>query len=452
VELDDGVPIAIADLPGRMSAAAGTAWLRDGTIYLTTGGSGIFSVSSQGGDLVTVLEPGEDENDFHDLLGLPDGKSVVFIVHNSESADTLASFDGQERRTLLRIPGQWLRRPAYSASGHLLFQRTTSSVGLWAVPFSSGRYEVTGVPFLVAPGAGSPAVSADGTMAYVLGNASRQRQLTFFDRQGRSISSVGEPQDGLNAPALSPDGTHIAVSAEADGQSDIWIYDVESGTRSRLTFTPEADMQPRWFPDGQRVAFQCEGNTKICIRRADGTGEGEDLSTSVGEALDVSLQSGMLVFDRSGRGTRFDLWYRDLEGEETVFLATPDFESDPRFSRDGSRLAYTAWELGMEEVFMRDFPEGSGKWQVSPSGGGTPAWSDDEIFWLNGTQLWARTFSSPPENRLGPPQELFRSGVFSWGYDVTPDGRRILAAATFGEEVEVRLVIVQNWFEEFSAP
>jgi serine/threonine protein kinase len=453
VQVDGTAPIKIAQLPGRMSPAGGGAWMDDGTMLVTTGGSGVLSVPSQGGDPVMVLDPGERENDFHDISALPDGRSVLFLVHGERGASMIAAWDGKKRRDVLDVEGQWLRDPVYSPSGHIVFQRTTSNIGLWAVPFSLDRLETTGEPFLVAPGGGAASAAADGTLVYLKGAASRQRQLTIFERTGELLMTVGEPLDGINEPAFSPDGRRIAVSAENGGQRDIWIYDVDTGTRNRLTFTPEAATFPRWFPDGERMAFICGEPRSVCVQRADGSGETERLAVDIGaaESFDISPDGSAVIYDTDGKGTRTDLWVFDIgEASGEAFLDTPDFESEPRFSRDGKLLAHVAWELGMEEVFLREYPGRAGKWQVSTEGGNTPIWSGDEVFWLEGVQLLSREVSRKPEVTLGPARALFRNGAFRWGYDVSPDGRRIVAGVTPGGEEETALVVVQNWFAEFA--
>jgi WD40 repeat protein len=451
VEAQGAAPVMIAQLPGRMSPAGGGAWLANGTILITTGGSGVLSVSSQGGDPVTVLEPAELENDFHDIAVLPDGHSIVFLVHGEQGASTIAAFDGTERKTVLEVDGQWLRDPVYSPSGHILFQRTTTNVALWAVPFSLDRLETTGEPFLVAPGGGAPTVSADGTLVYLKGAASRLRQLTILDREGETIQTVGEPQDGITEPVFSPDETRIALAAETGGQRDIWIYDVATGTRNRLTFSSEAALYPRWFPDGIRLAFLCGKPRTLCVQRADGSGEIEQLGVDASQTFDIDPDGRLIMYDTEGRGTRSDLWLHEVESASAeAFLDTPDYESIPRFSPDGRLIAYMAWELGMEEIFLREFPGKTGKWQVSGAGGYTPDWSDDEIFWLEGALLRSRAVKTGREVALGPAGSLFRNGAFEWGYDVSRDGQRIVLGVTAGDDTETALVVVQNWFAEFA--
>ena len=76
--------------------------------------------------------------------------------------DPFASIDlwaDGERRTVVEIPGQTLSTPVWSPTGHIVFRRTPANAGLWAVPFSLDRLEVTGEPFLVIPEGTMPTVS-----------------------------------------------------------------------------------------------------------------------------------------------------------------------------------------------------------------------------------------------------------------------------------------------------
>ena len=66
-------------------------------------------------------------------------------------------------------------------------------------------------------------------------------------------------------------------------------------------------------------------------------------------------------------------------------LLTSTFrEADPAISPDGRWLAYTSNESGRQEVYVRPYPAGAGRWQVSDNGGGYPRWA------RNGRELFYR--------------------------------------------------------------
>ena len=58
-------------------------------------------------------------------------------------------------------------------------------------------------------------------------------------------------------------------------------------------------------------------------------------------------------------------------------------EIEGQFSPDGRSLAYASNESGRYEIYIRPFPEPSGKWQVSTAGGTQPRWRRDGRFLMN---------------------------------------------------------------------
>src|SRR5207244_6160280 len=83
-----------------------------------------------------------------------------------------------------------------------------------------------------------------------------QGRLTWFDRQGKVVGTLGEP--GLyRTLTISPDGKRVAFE-RTDPQTqnrDIWIVEVASGRSTRLTTDPGWDAFPTWSPDGSRIVF-----------------------------------------------------------------------------------------------------------------------------------------------------------------------------------------------------
>jgi dipeptidyl aminopeptidase/acylaminoacyl peptidase len=84
--------------------------------------------------------------------------------------------------------------------------------------------------------------------------------------------------------------------------------------------------------------------------------------------LDLANRADILVLPLDAQGRAGDprpiLTERYSEGNGTV-------------SRDGSWIAYESDETGETEVYIRAFPEGARRWQVSRSGGARPRWSKD---------------------------------------------------------------------------
>jgi hypothetical protein len=164
---------------------------------------------------------------------------------------------------------------------------------------------------------------------------------------------------------------------------------------------------------------------------------------------------------------QFDLGYLDLETRETkVILATPFGEAFPSISPDGHWLAYASNESGGYAVYVRPFPTGKGKWQVSDVGGAHPQWSHDgsELFWRTDEGIMVADVETGAGTfRAGKVRQLF-SGPFQGGplgvaiggfqfgdYDVAPDGERFVMfpdSQKAGRGDHAHITLVTRWFDE----
>jgi hypothetical protein len=115
------------------------------------------------------------------------------------------------------------------------------------------------------------------------------------------------------------------------------------------------------------------------------------------------------------------------------------------------------------QVYVKRFPGGEGKWQVSVDGGYWPQWSakGDELFFVSGDELLVVDVEMEPTFRLGSARVLFTRPTggtllpFSWpdGFAVSEDGQRFVMMRTVDRDEQARtaqgITVVQNWFAEF---
>jgi serine/threonine-protein kinase len=467
-----GDPTLICELGESSSNAASGAWLTAEKIVFCTGSSDIKEVLAQGGDAKAIVKPDTtSEEDFHNISALPGGRGFVFVVHRKEGGyDTIDCFDGRERKRVLQMADQSLSHPMYSATGHIVFAREPGNRGVWAVPFSPSKLEPTGEPFLVAPEGGAPAVADDGTLLYVRGRSTQTSQLVWVSRSGNVEGTIGEKQQMYPSPRLSPDGGRVAVRATEGDDRDIWIYDTARGTRTRFTFEQDLQDYPDWSPDGKWIYYQegTSSNISIMARRSDGTGSPHEIVP--GGYFSVSPDGKYLLYIRYN-GKTWDLWYAllgpdaTLAGEPKILVksATASYVW-PQLSPNGRYVAYSADESGKDEIYLKEFPSGQGKWQASTQGGIWPRWSRDgkELFYSEGDKLISVPIEYEPALSLGAPKVLFtheNSGVqrvFGWpdAFDVSPDGKRFVFLRKAEDEkqsdAEPGIVIAQNWFAQFA--
>jgi hypothetical protein len=324
-------------------------------------------------------------------------------------------------------------------------------------------------------------VGSDGTVLYRRGAASAtvKNQVVWVDRRG-DVTPVDRDWTGdFRSLALSPDETMLAVTEAGESGTAVWVKELPNGPRTRLTPDGPSVRRPVWTPDGQYVAFQRMGPDTILVfdvRRHDASTEARRLLQMDGSEAATAQERGALgihnvVFSRDGRtivyraGGRPDgyLRYAEIEGADTVhhdlILGEGTDEITPVLSPDGRWLAYTSSVSGVNEVYVRPFPNvESAQVKVSIEGGVVPLWSRDgsELFYVrsDGTMM-AAAVQSEPSFRITGREPLFGLGgrfggnLAEYRWDVTDDGRFIMVSVgATGGPVEDALVLVRNWFTE----
>ena len=350
----------------------------------------------------------------------------------------------------------------------MLFARAEA---LLATPFDADGLKLTGEPFAVADKVrvnvnlrrGYFSVSNNGSLAYDANAGADNRQLTWVDRAGKPLGTVGLAGE-YESPRLSPDGKRVAV-VRRDLQTrsrDIYVIDLARGAGSRLTFDPGDDRYPVWSPDGNRIAWSAnqDGAFQIYQKLASGVGQEELLhKAEVRLSPDSwSADGRFLLYTRVDPKTGQDLWALPLAGDRqpAMFLQTPFREINGRFSPDGRWIAYTSDDQGRYEVYVQTFPASGGKWQISTSGGQQPWWRSDgkELYYLSADgKLMAVEVKPGGSFEAGAPRALFdlapaRALGGTSSYAVTAAGDRFLFVTAREEAASLQFTVVTNWMAE----
>jgi len=174
----------------------------------------------------------------------------------------------------------------------------------------------------------------------------------------------------------------------------------------------------------------------------------------------ISRDGRYLVYTGSDLTAVGHLWALPLFGERKPFLVTEPrpgiVETSGVISPDGKWLAYSSTESSTFEIYLKPFPQGAAKWQVSTSGGSRVVWRADgkELFVLTGTSIMAVDFAA--ENgtpRLGTPHVLFRPPLVAFSnpsnlpFGITPDGQRFIMPDT-PEGTTQRITLITNWMAD----
>jgi serine/threonine-protein kinase len=460
IPVEGGQPV---QLYAGQGLAKGYCWTERGIFVAPEPNSGLFLLPPDGGAPSTVTTPdparGEVSHRWPDVL--PDGRHVLFTVKHVDTSTfddadiALLDLDSGTWKTLVK-GGTFAR---YAPTGHLVFARAGS---LLAVRFDAKTGQTSGTPTVMIegvqtePGSGAAqfAIARDtGTLVYVPGGSDEPKsELVWIELDG-TTKPTGAPQRNYNWAAVSPDGKRVATGIW--GASDqIFVYDLARGTWTRLT-TKGNSSGPLWLRDGKRVGFTSDrdGSVAMYVANVDGTGDPERiLDGSVGDqATCVTFEGGDALLYEKDR----DLWVQPIRNRAPArpLFTTPYEEMHPRVSPDQRWIAYTSDETGQDEIYVRAFPSGEAKWQVSIGGGSLPFWlpgSDGVVFHTKDDLVVARAvehdFSRARPERLAslPPDLRY--------FEMMPDGSRFLGIRNVPSTPgSGRVVAVVNWFTELEA-
>jgi len=467
-----GQPLVVCEIP-ESHEALGLAWIGDEMVIAVWRGS-LYRVDARGGTpkLWLAIDPNK-EIDFHALAALPDGR-VVFSAHQSNNVYNIETFDGAKRSTLLpptTIGGFW-----YSPTGHLLFTRFETNAGLWALPYGSGPLDLKNA-FLIVPNAIAASVANDGTLIAFMGSRSAGSfELVALNRTGQVERPVGGLASVIRHPAVSPDGRRVVVLRGTEDDEQVWAYDLDGGSSSRLTFDAQYRSSPAWFPAGDRVLFSDRADlisaAQVTAVSADGAGKPRVLKTAYRAAVSPNGRDLLYLLDERGpmhlRDAAFDANGTLGEGRRVLSDNPEPDVRDFAVSPDGRMLAFIETRAGRNDLFLTRYPTGEGRWQVMVSG--RLRWRSPSLRWARGTnelffvadadtperaRLMSATVKTEGPVHIGPAVALFEidAADLDGGFDVTPDGKRILMRRQVGgpqKSTGPRFVLVQNWPAEFT--
>jgi serine/threonine protein kinase/Tol biopolymer transport system component len=463
IDIENGLVQALAD-----SDSAGGSWNQDGVIIFSKIPDGpLFRVaSSPGGEAtpVTRINPPRDTRHRYPQF-LPDGRHFLYHSYGTAPGTYVGQLDSSETKKL-DITGAGA---VYAASGYLLFIHQEA---LLAQKFDPVKLEVTGDAFLIAESLAEDlstvvAVSASAAGPIAYRPRTGRRQFIRFDRSGREIGRVGDPDDVRSAnPSPSPGGRRIALQRVFRGQLGIWLLETERGVLSPFLSEGKTGLFPVWSRDGRRIAFSTSrgaGVLDLYWKTVDEAGDEEPLlTTPQGKvALDWSPDGRFLLYISNPDptiGLPQTMWALPINGDRTKPIKITERAGGGKFSPDGKWVSYGSGP----EIYVQSFPDGKYRQPLTVGGGGQGRWGADgkEFFyiardgWLMAVPIRPGSDGKPIE--LGKPERLFPTQIgssfgTSWNtgqYIVSDDGQRFLMNAVVEEPGSSPIEIIFNWRPE----
>jgi dipeptidyl aminopeptidase/acylaminoacyl peptidase len=457
IDIANGLTQAVCDAP---NARGGTWGIRDEIVFADGATRTLMRVPARGGERQPITRLGQGEIAHVWPRFLANGRHVVFFANAPDTqakgtyAIDLDIADGRRiliaRRIVTTVPiSNVLLRPF---SGSLVAQRFDVAR---PEPGDDGQV-ISGVERVTGTAEAGPTFAASHNVLVYRSAGDQKTQLTWLDRDGRIIGTIGDPGD-YGDWSMGPDGRSVVVSRREDQspRSNLWVIDLTRGTSSRLTFDPERDASPVWSPDARRLAFAARREQQVLLTTSVTNGaKADQIATSPFSMrpTDWSKDGRLLLYTVDDPRTALDVLMLPMAGDDrkpSPLLQGPFNESDAHFSPDGRLVAYVSNETGRDEVFVRSFPEAEGKSLISLDGGSRPRWGADgrELFFVSADgKLMATAIETRPTFRAGQPRALLDLGR-SRVYEVSADGRRFVTQMPLQDQPD-ELHVVLNWMNE----
>jgi Tol biopolymer transport system component len=460
IDVTGGAALTLCDAP----EVRGGSWNQDDVIVWGRINSTLFRVPAAGGTPVALTEPDAAAGEFSHRWPwfLPDGRHFLYTARSGDVQKTRIYVDGIDAK-----PGVKTRKAVVAAdsngvyvAGYLLFVRERT---LMAQPFDTSKLETAGeavpiaeqVDYFSQQGLGHFSVSRNGTLVFTSGaGGGNKKQLTWFDRNGKSGGSVGMPANTIWS-SISPDGSTVATDpSDETGGQDIWLHDLARGTNTRFTFGPGTNTFPVWSGDGSRIAFATirGSGARRYVKASNGVGAAEalDKDPRAGRIDDWSRDGRYIIEQLADPKTLGDIWVIPQFGDKKPFpyLNSEYAEGNAKLSPNGQWLAYGSNESRRPEVYVQTFPEHGGKWQISTSGGAFPVWSRDgrELYFIGADRrLMAVEVKGEGKSfQTSVPNSLFEVAAVAQ-FDVSKDGRFLIQVPVEQTATNVPLTVVLNW-------
>ena len=314
---------------------------------------------------------------------------------------------------------------------------------------------------------GAPAVSPNGQHAAFTIRETNWENNSYETEIWIGDAATGQSRQVTNArgsslqPAWSPDGASLAFVSDRDGRRQLYRIAVGGGEAEKLTSGDEPVNGFAWSPSGKEIAFTMQDPVSDAIkdrekRFGDIRIEDQDQRYTHLHLLDLAAKTAKqltkgnfvvgsfdwspdgrhIAFDHRPTGDPADGGTADISvvlpatGAVTVAVAQEGPDSNPRWSPDGTQLAFVT---SMAKAYF--YFENSVIATVAP---GVPSvkpltaafdedpnlidWTPEGIVFSSSQRTWSYLFTLNPATSAVT-RHAARDAWIGGGFSITPDGK-----------------------------
>lgn len=444
----------------------GGSWSLDNYIYYTPHiTDGIYRISSSGGSSEKLTSPDDKNGEFIHWLPyvLPDNKHVIFTIWNggaNPSKIALLNIETKESTIIIENGSHAQYVPTghiiYSVKGTLIantFDIKTMKVGLESVPVINNIYEnndrIINLSF-----------SNNGILMYNEGNLTNKNEEIYIQNEIGVVSKLQIPEGDFSGITSSPNAKYLAISRKLDNEDNIWIYDFAKENLRQIT-SDGLSINPEWHPNDNSITYMTWKDGPFDLYQLSVLGNQADNIPLAIEKLDEtsgtwSPDGQIFMFSRTTLQSGNNLMFITKSNPDSVqnYLVGTYDENNPRFSYDGTFLAYSSNEFGEMEIFVKKFDDPGKGVQVSIEGANFPRWSktENKLYYDNYDKLYSSKITYLKEVKFTKPEVVLtnRFPENDYGsdnpFDILKDGSIVFRKK--GDETYIKQVVVHNWFAE----
>jgi serine/threonine protein kinase len=282
--------------------------------------------------------------------------------------------------------------------------------------------------------------SKPDALAASASTSSARVRLTWFDRSGVELRTIGPVADYSN-PAISADGRKLAVSIRGvEGKRDIWVFDLKNGGTTRMTSRSGDNTNPVWSPDGSAIVYCSDrrGQRDIYFQPLSRTGPERMMlrSNTNKNPLDWSHDGGSLIYNAERTAGGFDLFSLPIREGETIpqaFIRSSASHDWAERSPDGRWCIYRSGGHDTASLALRPLTRDGQELDLCSGGCQEAHWRADsrEAYFISrGYMMLQQVRAGASASAMPEAQPLFRvRNVLASGrntFAVSPEGEGFL--------------------------
>lgn len=465
VDLATGVTVTICSAEdGR-----GGAWNRQGTIvFAPVPVGGLYRVPAGGGNPIQVSVPESAAMTQRLPQFLPDGRHVLFFSGTDVPSpkNGIYALDLASGKFQLVTKADGAGR--YVGPGYLAFARDGN---LMVQRFDAAKLQLSDAPKVLArqiaidprEWTAEYAFSDERELVYEASVPIPKASLTWLNLDGTGSKPIGAPEE-FGSVAVSPDGRHaIAQVADSAGGFLLWLYELRQGASLRVTPPGSSFTGALWSPNGKQIAYaDASGNLFVQISNA--AKSPKTVLSGSGPVVPTGWSpNGKLLAYQTHGDHGWDIGILPLAGDQKPFsiLATPFNETGGTFSTDGHWFSYLSDESGRNELYVVNYPDGTGEQKISADGAIAGGWVPGvaELAYVTpGRKLVVVSARTQGKSLgLGQPQIVLagRTVPRSFQFRGAPaffsaDGKNVLLPLPVETGTASKLSLIQYWASELA--